>query len=154
MNLASLILELAVLGFGIVCGAMVYEHTAIVPVWAARPPESLHMWQGPHRVRAERFWMPSHPMVVLLLAVALALHWGASAVATRLVVVLASYVVILVITGRLFVPELMRLCRDPNAPLAPDVWRRRARRWERLSLLRGAVMLGLAVVLCDALRLA
>jgi len=154
MSIPTLVLEVAMIAWGIVCGASVYEHVAMVPVWAKAPPASLTMWQGEHRVRAERLWIPLHPVVVLLLALALGLHWSDDALRLRLGVVLACYVVVLVVTNALFIPELKRIAIMPTVQLTPDAWRRRARRWERWSLARGAVMLGLAVVLADALRLA
>src|SRR5690606_37507170 len=49
MSTATIVLQLATLGWGVLCGAMIYEHVAVIPQWARRPPESLTMWTGDHR---------------------------------------------------------------------------------------------------------
>lgn len=149
-----MLLELAVLGWGVLCGAIIYEHLAIVPVWAKCPPESLTMWRGPHRVRAERLWIPLHPVVVLLLVLSFVLNWSVEPVATRILITLVGYLVILAATAVFFVPELMKLVIDEQTVIDPAVWRARSLRWERLSIARGLVAVVLGLVLFDALRLA
>jgi hypothetical protein len=150
MSISEVVLQVAALGWGVLCGAMIYEHVAVVPVWAKRPPESLAMWTGPHRVVAERFWMSIHPIVLLLLGAALALGWSDVDRRNLLFIVLGGYAVVLGVTFVWYVPELLTLTRDPNAPIPPAEWRRRARRWELLSLARGALILGLAFPLLRA----
>lgn len=154
MSAAAVLLELAVLGWGVLCGAIVYEHLAIVPVWEKCPPESLTMWRGPHRVRAERLWVPLHPMVVSLLVASLVLNWYVEPVATRILITLVGYLVLLAATAAFFVPELKRLVLDEHVVIAPAVWRARSVRWERLSIARGGGVVVLGLVLFDALRLA
>lgn len=151
--MSAVVLELAVIAWGLVCGAALYEHVAMVPVWAKAPPRSLTIWHGQHRVRAERLWIPIHPITLALLALALGLSWSLPDVQPRLLIVLSGYVAILVVTNAWFVPELMRVALRPTGAWDAVEWRRRARRWERWSLVRGAVMLGLAWPLVEALRL-
>lgn len=150
MTASTTFLQLATIGWGILCGGVVYEHLAVVPEWASRPPESLTMWTGPHRLKAERFWIGIHPILVLLLTAALATGWNQSH-RSHLLAVLASYLAILGITAAWFVPELLRLTKDPSASIPPGEWRARARRWERWSIVRGAVIVGLAWLLVSAL---
>ena len=150
MSISTLLLQLAAAGWGILCGGMIYEHLAVVPQWASRPPESLAMWTGPYRLRAERFWIGVHPLLIALLVGALATGWSSDA-RSYVTVVLGCYLTILAITGSWFVPELKRLTSDPNAAIQPDDWRRRAKRWERLSIVRGVLIVGLAWPLLHAL---
>jgi hypothetical protein len=150
MTTSMILLRLAAIGWGILCGGMVYEHVAVVPQWAKQPPASLAMWSGPFRVRAERFWMSAHPPLVLLLGGALAMGWDGGA-RVGLSIVLGTYLAILVMTAAWFVPELLKLTQDPAAAIPHDEWLKRSRRWERLSLARGAVLLALFWPLLGAL---
>lgn len=152
MTLSTITLQAAALGWGVLCGAMIYEHIAVIPQWARRPPESLTMWTGEHRLRAERFWMAIHPVMLLLLGAALAAGWSDGDRRQALYLVLGGYAVVLGTTAVWYVPELMRLIRDPAAPIPADEWRRRARRWEVLSLLRGGLLLVLAWPLLGVVR--
>jgi hypothetical protein len=51
-----------------------------------------------------------------------------------------GYVVVLVVTGAWFLPELLALTLDPTSPIPAGEWRARAQRWEVASLMRLAVM--------------
>jgi hypothetical protein len=150
MTASTILLQLAAIGWGVLCGGVVYEHLAIVPQWASRPPASLTMWSGPYRVKAERFWMGIHPTLILLLAASLATGWN-HAGRDAVIVVLGAYLAVLAVTATWFVPELMRLTHDPSASIPPDEWRTRARRWERLSIARGVLLVALAWPLLGAL---
>ena len=119
MTTSAIFLQLATLGWGVMCGAMIYEHVAVVPQWAKRPPESLTMWTGEHRLRAERFWMTIHPVLLVLLGVALATGWSDDAQRVRLLTVAGGYALVIAATASWYVPELMKLIRDPAAPIPP-----------------------------------
>jgi hypothetical protein len=150
MMAATLCLQLATAGWGILCGGIIYEHLAVVPQWARHPPQSLTMWTGPHRLKAERFWIGVHPVQLALLAAALVTGWSED-YRSALLVVFASYIAVLGITGTWFVPELLRITQDPAAAIPPEQWQRRARRWERLSIARGVFIVALWWPLLDAL---
>lgn len=150
MTFDAILLQAAMLGWGVLCGAMIYEHVAVIPVWARRPPESLAMWTGDHRVRAERFWMSIHPVLLVLLGAALAAGWSDGDRRTLLLLTLGGYAIVIAATAIWYVPELLRLTRDPAAPIPPAEWRARARRWEVLSLVRGALVLAGAAPLLRA----
>ena len=154
MTTSTILLQLSMMVWGVLCGAIIYEHLAVVPQWARRPPESLTMWTGEHRLKAERFWMGVHPVLVALLVGALATGWGDTDRRTALLVVLGTYVAALALTGVWFVPELLRLTQDAAAPIPPDEWRTRSRRWELASIARGVILVGLAWPLLGALRAA
>jgi len=150
MTASEIFVRLAVVGWGVLCGGIVYEHVAVVPQWSKQPPESLAMWSGPHRLAAERFWKGIHPIVILLLAACLTTAWSTDQ-RSALIEVLSGYLAVIAVTAVWFVPELLKLTQDQNAPIPRDEWRARARRWERLSLARGAVVLGLSWPLLGAL---
>lgn len=142
----------ACLGWGILCGAIVYEHLAVIPVWTREPPESLNMWRGPHRLRAERFWMAIHPLLLLLLSVALYLVWADEARRALLLWVIGGYGLVIATTAAYYVPELMKLTRDPDTTTLPvEEWRARARRWHALCYPRSLLVLALSVPLFRAL---
>ncbi len=151
MTIASVLVQVSTVGWGVLCGAMIYEHLAVVPSWAAAPPASLHMWTGEYRVKAERFWMSIHPLLLLLLGASLVAAWGETARRDWIGVALGVYAVIIATTAVWYVPELMKLTRDPAAPIPPDQWRHRARRWEVLSWVRGALVLANAYPILRAL---
>lgn len=144
--MSAAVLYGAILAWGILCGAVVYEHVAIIPVWSAHPPESLSMWSGRYRVAAQRFWPVIHPIILILLAASIALNWSNDA--RNLVGIIAAiYLVgVLVPTIIWFVPNLLRLV-DVNSAYEPTMWRNRSKLWERLSLARGIVVLALIVPL-------
>lgn len=145
-------LDLAIPAWGLMCGASVYEHLAVHPAWTADPPTSLAMWAGRYRIVPERFWRSIHPLVLLLLALSLALNWN-DTVGWLIGVPLAVYVLLVLAPTRAwFVPELLRLVRDDAAPITQPEWRARAKRWERLSMLRAATILALSFPLVYALH--
>lgn len=149
--IGSTLLAVLVVGWGMVCGGIAYEHVAVVPVWARCPPASLTMWRGDHRLRSERFWLGMHPLLILLLVAALVVGWNDAELRTWLWIAFAGYAVVLVTTTAWFLPELMRLVKAPDGTFDEPEWRRRARRWEALSVLRGVLMLALAFPLVQAL---
>jgi hypothetical protein len=147
---ASVLLGVVAIGWGVVCGGILYEHLALVPVWARRPPASLTMWRGEHRVRSERFWLSVHPVLVVLLVAALVVGWTDVELRTWLWITLGGYGLVLVITNAWFVPELMRLVRAPDGTFGESEWRHRSRRWEVSSIVRGVLMVALAFPLVQA----
>jgi hypothetical protein len=150
MTAGTIVLYAAIMLWGLICGACVYEHVAVIPVWASNPPESLAMWHGRYRLVAERFWMAIHPLTLLALGGALALNWSTPG-RDLLAMVLGAYVVVIIApTAAWYVPELMKLTRDDKADIPPASWRTRAKRWEVLSLVRGALVLALLMPLVRA----
>ncbi|MFT4086751.1 MAG: hypothetical protein QM658_06280 [Gordonia sp. (in: high G+C Gram-positive bacteria)] len=144
-------LYLSVLLWGILCGAVVYEHLAVIPVWASKPPESLAMWTGRYRVAAQRFWIVIHPAILVSLCASIAVNWGNPARDLVALTTVLYLVVVLAPTAVWFVPNLLRLT-DPDAALPAERWRARCKLWERLSIVRGVVVLALIVPLVAAVE--
>ena len=137
---------LTCLCFTTMIGGAVYEHLNMVPTWSAAPPLSLSMFQGEYGLKPETFWMLIHPVNIALFAITLLLHWRT----TRRTVVLSVfslYVVVLLITGLYFVPELISIMTTPFSPTTDPGLTQRASLWETLSLVRLGALLLMAVFL-------
>jgi hypothetical protein len=146
MNAKAILYAVASLSFSIVIGAAVYEHLAVVPRWTAAPPVSLSMFQGKYGLNAAAFWMPIHPVTLLLLIAALAAAWKTEG-RKNILITLAGYVTILGITAIYFVPELLAITGTPFSETADPLLTGRAQRWELLSLVRLSVLVVLAITL-------
>ncbi len=134
------------LTFSIMVGGAVYEHLCVVPSWSAAPPLSLSMFQGEYGLKAETFWMLIHPVNLLLFAASLAMFWRTQR-KKNIVIVLASYISILVVTAIYFVPELLTIVQTPfSTEVDPDLTRR-AKLWEVLSIIRMFILFALTIVL-------
>jgi hypothetical protein len=134
------------LAFAVIIGGAVYEHLNMVPAWAAAPPASLSMFQGPYGLKPELFWKLIHPVNLFLFILTLILHWR-SPRRKNLLVVLASYVAILAITFVYFVPELISITTTAYADTVDQQLVERASWWERLSIVRLVVLVVLSMVL-------
>ncbi|MEO8173756.1 MAG: hypothetical protein ABI581_11760 [Sediminibacterium sp.] len=136
----------ASISFTIVIGAGMYEHLVLVPKWAAAPPTSLDMFRGLYALNPGAFWMPIHPITLLLLIGALVFNWN-TARRKYLLIHLAGYVLILALTTIYFVPELLAIIHTPyqNAPDAALT--KRASQWEKLSIARMIFCIVIASVL-------
>lgn len=139
-------LILACISFVIVIGGAVYEHLAVVPVWASAVPASLSMFQPPYGLAAANFWIPIHPVTLLLMAASLLLNWRSER-RNFIVITLGGYVLVLITTFLFFVPELMVLTQTAFTQTVDPGLTDRAQRWETLSLVRLGFLLFLAVVL-------
>ena len=142
----TLSLIIASISFIIVIGGATYEHLAVVPVWSAAAPASLTMFQGPHALRAQNFWIPIHPVTIVLLAAALLLNWKTER-RKFILVTLSGYLSVLAVTAVYFVPELMSITQTTFSTAIDFELTRRANLWETLSLVRLVFLIGLAVTL-------
>jgi hypothetical protein len=153
MNRASnILLSLAVLSYIIVIGGATYEHLAVVPQWSAAPPASLSMMQGHYGLKAERFWIPIHPVTLLLMLGALAANWRNQR-RTAISIVLGSYFLVLVITRLYFVPELLDIVGTHFSEAVDVDLQARAAQWEALSLVRLAFLIAVALKFLSALTI-
>ncbi len=137
---------LGCLSFITVIGGATYEHLAVVPVWASAVPASLSMFQGEYGLAAQRFWIPIHPVTLVLLLTALVLNWRTPR-RFFILTCLVGYAVILGITSVYFVPELIALTGSAYSTSVDAELTERARMWEVLSLVRLGVLYLLAAML-------
>lgn len=136
---ANVLLSLAILSYIIVIGGATYEHLAVVPQWTAAPPASLAMFQGTYGLQAQKFWIPIHPVTLLLMTAALVANWRSKR-SKPIALCLAGYVLVLVITFAHFVPELIALTNTPYAGTVNADLQARAANWETASLIRLAFL--------------
>src|SRR5215204_4803359 len=108
MMIRKLLLILGSISFIVVIGGATYEHLGIVPVWASAAPASLAMFQGEYGIAPQRFWIPIHPVTLLLLVLALIANWRTAA-RNFILVTIVGYVGILITTFIFFVPELLSI---------------------------------------------
>lgn len=142
--LRTLSLIIACISFVIVIGGGTYEHAGVVPVWSSAVPASLTMYQGEYAISAARFWIPVHPVTLLLLVAALLLNWRT----TRrkfILVTIAGYVSVLALTFVWFVPELMSITQSAYSTTVDADLTRRAGNWETLSLIRLVFLMIMAI---------
>ena len=142
----TLSLIIASISFIIVIGGATYEHLAVVPVWSKAAPASLTMFQGPYALRAQNFWIPIHPVTIVLLTISLLLNWRTER-RKFILVTMSGYLSVLAITAVYFVPELMSITQTSFSTAVDFELTRRANLWENLSLVRLAFLLSLAFTL-------
>jgi hypothetical protein len=152
MTRANIFLSLAILSYIVVIGGATYEHTAMVPQWTAAPPLSLSMLQGEYGLKPHHFWIPIHPVTLLLMIGALVTNWRTARRRT-IQLAMGGYVLVLVITQIYFVPELLDITGTPfSATVDPDL-QSRAGLWETLSLVRLAFLVAVALKFLSALTI-
>lgn len=144
MEFRNILYTLACLSFSIVIGGAVYEHIAVVPEWAAAPPLSLSMFQGPYGLNPAPFWKNIHPVTLLLLVISLVLCWKTER-RNYLLLTLSGYIVILIITFVYFVPNLIDITGTPYAETTDALLTSRAKTWEIGSLVRLSMLILLAI---------
>ncbi len=145
-HLRTFSLILAAISFITVIGGAIYEHLAVVPVWSAAVPASLTIFQGEYALAAQRFWIPIHPVTLILLAAALALNWK-SARRKLIIATITGYAAVLAITTVWFVPELLAITRSPYSNAIDPVLTQRGATWEFYSLTRLSFLILLAISL-------
>ena len=146
----TLFLILASISFVVVIGGAVYEHLALVPVWTSAVPASLTVFQGEYALRAQNFWIPIHPVTIVLMVGALIANWRSDR-RWLIILPLAGYVIVLGITFLYFVPELMTLTQTPFSETVDAALTARANTWETLSLVRLGFLFILAITLLSSL---
>lgn len=144
MEFRNIIYAFACLSFAVVIGAAVYEHAAVVPRWSAAPPASLSMFQGKYGLNPTPFWKSIHPITLFLLITAVFLMRKAGS-KPYLLITLAGYLLVLVITFAFFVPELMAITRA-GMESTDHTLVKRAAQWETLSLVRLGFLILLAII--------
>jgi hypothetical protein len=142
--LKNFIYALTCLTFTIMIGGAVYEHLNVVPRWSAAPPLSLSMFQGEYGLNPALFWMVIHPVNLVLFLLTTVLYWKTDR-RKNLVIVLAFYIAILIITSIYFVPELISITTTPFSNTVDVDLTQRAATWEILSIVRMFVLFGLAL---------
>jgi hypothetical protein len=142
----TIVLILASISFIVVIGGAVYEHAGIVPVWASAAPASLAMFQGEYAITPFKFWIPIHPITMLLLLLSLVFNWRSER-RNSILTTVVGYAIVLAVTFLYFVPELMSITQSVyGATIDPELTER-AQSWEFWSQVRLASLLLMAFIL-------
>ena len=137
--------------WGILMGAVVYSHLIFFPVFLSNLPDSASIVNAEYGFRDAPFWMSIHPVMLVLYVIALGLNWKNSFRRNVIVISLAVYVVVLIITGIYFVPELLAFVASPESNVSPAEWLVRGQRWQIFSWIREAFLHGIQIMLLYSL---
>ena len=132
-------LFLTIILWGTLLGGIVYSHIVYFPVFLSALPDSAVVVTGPYGLNDAPFWITIHPLLILSFIVTLVLNWKFKPRRKLILISFSIYIVVIVLTQIYFVPELIAFQGSPESNLSPAEWSTRARRWERLSWIRGAV---------------
>ena len=133
-------LFLAITLWGTLLGGIVYSHIVYFPVYLSALPDSSIVVNGAYGLHESKFWLLIHPLLILSLLAAVALNWKLRARRKLILITLAIYFVVLVVTQLYFLPELIAFEKSPTSSVSPADWLARGTLWQRLSWIRGAVM--------------
>jgi hypothetical protein len=140
LRLGTYSLFLVVILWGTLLGGIAYSHLVYFPVYLSALPDSAVVVNGPYGLHEGIFWTTIHPLLIISLIVALALNWKTRARRKLILISLAIYFLVLVVTRLYFIPELIAFARSPASTVSPSEWLARGQRWQRLSWIRGTIM--------------
>lgn len=133
-------LFLSIILWGTLLGGIAYSHLVYFPVYLSALPDSAVVVNGPYGLHEGIFWMTIHPLLLLSFFVTLVLNWKSPARRKLILISLVIYIVVLVVSGLYFIPELIAFEGSPKSGLTPAQWSARTQLWQRLSWIRGATM--------------
>ena len=134
-DLADLCLVVLVFFYSLNLAPMMFESFTSDRTWASNPPESFHMFVGPHGHKTAHYWKVVSPIALLSFVVSLFLNRHLFEREVRLSIAFAVYLAIHASTMVYFVPEQERLTSNARS-LSRDVLTGRVRRWMSLNYFR------------------
>lgn len=135
MNSKNIFYVLACISYCLIIGAGIYEHFAVWPVAFSELPKSLMMFQGDYALQSESFWKLVHPVTLILLLVTLGLNWKTER-KKYILITLATYIIMLIVTFIYYVPELKSIIGTPYAATVDADIQKRGSLWITLSKIR------------------
>ena len=153
LRLSTVSLMLSIILWGTLLGGIAYSHLVYFPVYLSALPDSAVVVNGPYGLKEGVFWMSIHPLLILSLIITLVLNWRLKPRRKLILITMAVYVVVLVISSLYFIPELVEFQRSPRSGLSAAEWYARGQRWQHLSWVRGAVCYAAIVPLLLALTI-
>lgn len=150
MNAKDFFYLMACLSFIIIIGGAIYEHLVLWPNAFAEVPRSLTVFQGDFKLTSENFWMPVHPVTMVLMITA----WVLNRHTVRkhfILVPLVIYILILIVTFTYFVPELLSLVNMTYEDNVDQAANARAHQWEMLSIIRLIILVIASLILLTGL---
>jgi hypothetical protein len=151
-QLASAVIFAAVILYGLNQGPMIFEHFTSDATWASDPPDSLHMFLGPHGHETSHYWAVVTPATLAALLLALVLGWRSSSRAWLLLGLL-SFAAVAIATLGYFVPAQASVIADASRA-SPSALAARAESWLLWNYLRMAAAILGSVFLLRAVKTA
>jgi hypothetical protein len=139
-KLGTYSLFVVIIFFGMLLGGAAYEHLVFFPRYLSDLPNSTALVNGKYGLNIGTFWMLIHPILIVSLITTLALNWSTRARRRRILITLAVYFSIIVVTQIYFLPELGAFRHSNESNISPAEWLERGHRWLVLSWCRAAVM--------------
>ncbi len=121
---------------GAAIGGGLFEHIVLVPIWSKSPPSSFSIIQPRTGVPLQRFWVPVHSAITVLVLVALVTTWSDGYVRRLLLIGLGSYIVMRAWSGLYFIREMLAFQKIvPDTPPSSQLSARVAK-WTFWSFFR------------------
>ncbi|QSQ26861.1 DUF1772 domain-containing protein [Pyxidicoccus parkwayensis] len=133
------ILLLCSLLFGLVLGAGISQSLFVMPAWFESPPSSLALISS-QTAKSVAFWMPLQSALLGTLVAALVFNWRSPERRKLLVGALGVYVVMWIVSGVFFVPEITSLAAAASEGPYDASLAARGQRWLQLSWSRHALL--------------
>jgi hypothetical protein len=151
MDIRTLWLLSSCVAVALMLGGGIYESLVISPQWSAAPPGSFGIIQKATGVPLQRFWVPIHIIISIMLAGALASNWSYRERRNLVLWAAASYIVMRLWSFLYFIPEMLRFQEIPlNGEPSSELLSRVAR-WTTLTWFREPLDLFTQICLLVAL---
>jgi hypothetical protein len=136
MTLTEWSLILLCISLAVALGGGLYEHVVLTPIWSKSPPSSFAIIQPHTGVPLQRFWIPVHGAISVFMLSSIFLTWNDATVRGVLLIALLSYVVMRVLSGVFFIPQMLAFQKiPPDFPPSEELSARVAR-WTRWTWFR------------------
>jgi hypothetical protein len=136
LSIPTLWLIFASMGVALMLGGGIYESVVISPQWRANPPASFRIIQQSTGVPLQRFWIPVHTAITVLMVGAITSNWRYSQRRDLLLIAAGSYIVMRLWSAVYFIPEMLRFQKVPLESAATPELLSRVTRWTTLTWLR------------------
>jgi hypothetical protein len=136
VSIPTLWLLFASMGVALMLGGGIYESVVICPQWRANPPASFRIIQQSTGVPLQRFWIPVHVAITVLMIGAVTSNWGYSQRRDLLLIGAGSYIVMRLWSAVYFIPEMLCFQKVPLESAATPELLSRVKRWTTLTWLR------------------
>ena len=135
MRPSNLSLAALIFLFSLNLAPMMFESFTSDRIWAANPPESFHMFQGPYGQQTAHYWRVVSPLATMAFVLSVFFNWPIAERRIWLAVAFVFYLAAQISTMAYFVPEQEALIAGAGT-LSRDVLKSRADRWISMNYFR------------------
>lgn len=136
MSIPSIWLIFASMAVALMLGGGIFESVVICPQWRANPPASFRIIQKSTGVPLQRFWIPVHVAITVLMIGAIASNWRFPQRRPLLLIAAGSYIIMRLWSALYFIPEMLRFQKVPLEDAATPELLSRVTRWTTLTWFR------------------